>query len=173
MKRVFLILLAALPLLALEVGQNLPTLSLEKDEGGRADGSSWSSDSLTGKVSAIFYVDPDKKSLNEKFTEALQSQKFDRKYYTSVAIVNMAATWMPNFAIEKALQSKQSKYPDTVYVKDRVKKGVKIWHVADDDVNFIVLSPKGVVLYARSGKIPEDEYEKIFDTIERSIETLR
>jgi predicted transcriptional regulator len=82
----------------------------------------------------------------------------------------MAATWMPNFAIASALKSKQEKYPDTLYVKDKVKKGVKVWGMADDDANFMVVSPEGKVLYYIPGKIPESEYERIFGTIERSME---
>jgi predicted transcriptional regulator len=169
-KKLFLLLLAAAALLAVEVGQPLPQLTLSGKEGGCADGKPFDSDTLKGKTTVIFYVDPDKKSLNEAFTDALHAQHFDRSRYQSVAIVNMAATWMPDFAIAAALKSKQEKYPDTLYVKDKVKKGVKVWHMADDDANFMVVSPKGEVLYCIAGKIPESEFERIFGTIERSME---
>ncbi len=172
MKKLLCALFMALPLLALEVGEKLPTLTLEGKDGARADGEPWSSESLRGKVFVIFYVDPDKKDLNEEFVERLKSEEFDRRYYGSAAIANLEATWMPNFAIEAALKSKQKKYPDTIYVKDRVKKGVKVWGVADDDANFIVLGPQGKVLYFSSGKIPKESYEKIVDLIHTEIDRL-
>ncbi|WP_456453174.1 YtfJ family protein, partial [Hydrogenimonas sp.] len=144
--------------------------TLEGKEGGRVDGRPFDSQTLTGKVTVIFYVDPDKKSLNEDFTDALHAQRFDRAKYQSVAIVNMAATWMPNFAIASALKAKQEKYPDTIYVKDLHKKGVEVWNMADDDANFAVVSKEGKVLYMKSGKIPEDEYERIFRTIQEAMD---
>jgi len=165
MKKLLFSLLLALPLLALEVGQPLPQLTLSGKEGGRVDGKPFDSESLKGKVTVIFYMDPDKKDLNEPFTDALHAQHFDRANYQSVAIVNMAATWMPNFAIASALKSKQKKFPDTIYVKDLHKKGVKVWGMADDDANFAVVSKTGEVLYYKAGKIPESDYEKIFALI--------
>ncbi|WP_456381787.1 YtfJ family protein, partial [Hydrogenimonas sp.] len=137
MIRFLLVGLLMLPLFAVEKGEILPHLQLSGKEGGRVDGTSFDSDTLKGKVTVLFYVDPDKKSLNEDFTEALKARRFDRSRYRSVAIVNMAATWMPNFAIAAALKRKQEKYPDTIYVKDLHKKGVKVWRMKDDDANFV------------------------------------
>jgi len=165
MKRILAAMLLALPMWALEVGHPLPGLELHAEAGGKADGTPFRSDSLRGKVTALFYVDPDKKSLNEAFTDALHARHFDRSRYQSVAIVNMAATWMPDFAIASALKSKQRKFPDTIYVMDRRKKGVEVWGMRDDDANFAVLSKEGEVLYFRAGKIPEEEYETIFSII--------
>ena len=165
MKKLLLLLLAAAALLAVEVGRPLPQLTLSGKEGGRVDGKPFDSDTLKGKTTVIFYVDPDKKGLNEAFTDALHAQHFDRSRYQSVAVVNMAATWMPDFAIASALKSKQRKFPDTIYVMDRRKKGVEVWGMSDDDANFAVLSKEGEVLYFRAGKIPEEEYETIFSII--------
>lgn len=167
-----LFLFAFSPLFALETGKPLPSLELSAKEGGNVDGTAFKSDTLKGKVTVLFYVDPDKKDLNEEFVQRLKEQKFDRGRYRSVAVINMEATWMPDFAIAAALKSKQKRYPDTTYVKDRVRKGVKVWGMADDDANIAVIDPNGVVLYTRSGKIPESEYEKIISIIREEIEKL-
>ena len=169
MAKIFFALLLLLPLAAAQVGRPLPELTLSGKEGGRVDGTPFDSHQLGGKITVIFYIDPDKKSLNDAFTEALKARHYDRNRYQSVAIVNMAATWMPNFAIAAALKSKQEKYPDTIYVKDKKRKGVKVWHVEDDDANFLVVSADGTVLYAASGEIPESEWQGIFAIIEEAM----
>ncbi len=171
--RILAILLAAWALWAGPlndlIGKPLPHLSLAGKEGHTVGGAPFDSRDLRGKVTVLFYVDPDKKDLNEDFTEALKAKHFDRKNYRSVAIINMAATWMPNFVLNAALKSKQKTYPDTLYVKDFHKKGVKAWHLADDDANFLILSKEGKVLYACSGKIPKSEWPGIFQTIQRAM----
>ena len=105
----------------LPIGQPAPLIELSGDLGGRLNGESWSSSELTGKVHVLFYTDPDEKDLNNAASEALKLEKFDREKYGSVGIGNMAATWMPNFAINIGLKKKQEKYPDTVYVMDMNK----------------------------------------------------
>jgi YtfJ family uncharacterized protein len=165
MKQILTTLLLALPLFALSTGQPLPKLTLSGDEGGRIDGTPFDSDTLRGKVYVIFYVDPDEKDLNEPFTDALKAAKFDRSRYGSVAVINLDATWMPNFALEAALKKKQEKFPDTIYVKDEEKKGVKVWEVADDDSDIIVIDRDGTVLYVHEGKIPEKEYDEVISLI--------
>ncbi len=157
---------------ALETGKKLPALEISQNDGGLVDGTPFRSEDLKGKVTVIFYVDPDKKDLNEEFVERLKEEKFDRNHYRSVAIINMQATWMPNFAIEAALKSKQKKFPNAIYVKDKAKKGVEVWGVSDDDANIIVIDSDGIVRYVRSGKIPESEYETIFSLIRNEISKL-
>jgi len=85
---------------ALTLGQTPPCVIIDGKYGGKVDGTAWDSKMLKGKVYVLFYVDPDKKDLNEPFSEALKARNFPHDKYTSVAIVNMAATWMPNFAID-------------------------------------------------------------------------
>ena len=108
-------------------GESLPPLILEKELGGRLDGSSWSSAEIKNKVHVLFYVDPDEKDLNERIADVLQNSKFPLDNYGSIAVINMAATWLPNIALETALKQKQKKYPDTLYVKDFNKLFVKIY----------------------------------------------
>jgi len=170
MRASLIALVFAVSLFGLEAGKPLPRLTLEAQEGGLVDGKPFDSAALLGKTTVIFYMDPDKKDLNEAFVNALHAQHFDRNRYQSVAIINMAATWLPNFAIASALKKKQKAYPDTIYVKDLHKKGVKVWGMADDDANFAVISKSGEVLYFKSGKIAESEYDTIFGTIRQAMD---
>lgn len=169
MKPFMFICLFLLNLHALQTGTALPSLTLKNDEGGTVDGTPFSSDALREKVHVIFYVDPDEKDLNNAFSEALKAERFDRTRFASVAIINMDATWLPNFALDSALKKKQEKYPDTLYVKDMNKKGVTAWNVADDNSDIIVTDKNGVVLYTHEGKVPETEFNTIIALIKEHL----
>jgi len=111
MKKVFTgLMMAAVAAMAIEVGVP-PKLVLNGANGGKTDGSSWSSQTLKGKVHVLFYVDPDEKDLNEPLVQALKKRHFDRKKYGTVAVINLAATWKPNVIIEALLKKKQKEFP--------------------------------------------------------------
>lgn len=160
-----LLALTLAPLMALTIGSPLPQLTLSADEGGKLDGSAFDSNTLRGKVYVIFYVDPDEKDLNNAFSEALKKADLDKERFASVAVINMDATWLPNFAIASALKKKQKRYPDTLYVKDLDKKGVGTWQVADDNSDIIITDRSGNVLYVHEGKVPEKSFGSIITLI--------
>mgnify|MGYP000284103814 FL=1 len=105
-------LLSALPLSAeLPLGKIPPKIVLEGDLGGRLDGTAWNSEELiSGKVMVLFYVDPDESDLNNHVSDALKAENFPLDKYGSVGMANMGATWLPNFAINIKLKSKQEKH---------------------------------------------------------------
>ena len=76
---------------------------------------------MIGKVSVIFYVDPDEKDLNNEAGDDLKTEKFPLDKFQSIGIINMKATWLPNYAISSALKKKQKQYPTTAYVRDYEK----------------------------------------------------
>ncbi len=164
-RALLLLALTLTPLMALSVGNALPQLTLSADEGGKLDGSAFDSDRLRGKVYVIFYVDPDEKDLNNAFSEALKKADLDKSRFASVAVINMDATWLPNFAIASALEEKQKRYPDTLYVKDLDKKGVGVWQVADDNSDIIITDRSGNVLYVHEGEVPQESFGSIITLI--------
>ena len=83
----------------IEMGQVPEEVVLKGDLGGRLDGSPWSSKELKGKINVIFYVDPDERDLNNEASDALKKEKFPREKFQSYGIINMDATWLPNFII--------------------------------------------------------------------------
>lgn len=160
-------------LAAFEKGHELSQLVLEGENGGHLDGSAWDSESMKGKISILFYVDPDEKDKNDEFSEALKERSFSREYAQFYAIINMNATWLPNFAISSSLKSKQKKYPDTVYLKDFKKVGVLKWEVADDENNVLILDTEGRVIFSKFGKLNKEEIQKALSLIENEIDKLQ
>ena len=155
--------------IAVEVGKVPSSLTINGEDGGRTDGKAWNSSSLKGKVHILFYVDPDKKDVNEALSKALKKRHFDRSKYASVAIINLAATWMPNIAIEAKLKSKQKEFPDTTYVKDKKKVLVKKWDLADDNSDVLIFDKSGKLIYKKFGKLSAKEISSVLELIEENL----
>lgn len=152
-----------------QMGQVPTTVELKEKMGGRLDGSPWSSDEMRGKVSIIFYVDPDKKDLNNDASEALAAEKFPLDKYQSYGIINMAATWLPNFAISSSLEEKQKKYPNTIYVRDYKKVLVKEWNIADDTSDVLAFDKEGKLIYRKDGKLNADDIGQLIKVIRENL----
>jgi predicted transcriptional regulator len=173
MKRLLLSLaITALPLTALAaptVGQPLPPVTLSDKDGGRVDGAAWSSDEIKGKVYVMFYVDPDEKDLNDHVTKALKEEAFPHDKYGSIAVINMAATGLPNFLINRSLKSKQKEFPDTIYLKDMRKVLVKKWGIEDDNNDVLAFAPDGKLVFYRAGKLSGNDIQELIQTIETNL----
>jgi len=157
---------------ALPVGETAPLLDLNGKAGGRVDDSAWSSSELVGKVWVVVHADPDESDLNNAATEALKAKDYPEDVYGSTAIINMAATWKPNFAINMILERKQEKYPSTVYVRDFKNKVGKVWGLADDSNNIVVIAPSGKVLMSVDGQMSAADIDKMISMIDAEIELL-
>lgn len=142
-------------------------LVLAEDLGSRIDGKPWSSEELRGKVSVLFYVDPDFKDLNNDASEALKNKGYPREKFQSFAVINMAATWLPNFAISSALKDKQKRYPTTIYIRDYKKVLVQKWGLADDNSVVLAFDKEGRLLFRKDGKLTPEETETLLATVER------
>jgi len=148
-----------------EIGQIPPRVELKEKLGGHLDGKPWSSEELRGKVHVLFYVDPDEKDTNNDASEALDREKFPSDRFQSVGIVNMAATWLPNFAISSALKDKQKRYPTTIYVRDYKKVLVDAWKIADDSSNVLAFDKNGRLIFRKDGKLTPEEIQKLIKVI--------
>ena len=164
-------LLSALPLSAeLPIGEIPPKIVLEGDLGGRLDGSAWNSEELiSGKVMVLFYVDPDESDLNNHVSDALKAENFPLDKYGSLGVANMGATWLPNFAINIKLKSKQAKHKATIYVKDLEKTFVKLWGLNDDDSDIILFGKDGRVLYSYDGKFSDAQVKELIKAVKDNL----
>ena len=154
---------------AITVGEVPKEVTIENENGALVSGEPWHSSMLKEKVYVLFYVDPDEKDTNNAFSETLKKQPYDLEKFGTVAIVNLKATWLPNFAIESALKEKQEKYPSTTYVKDKNKYLVKEWDLADDSSNILIFDKSGKLIYYFAGKMLDDEIAKALKLIEKNL----
>ncbi len=169
---ILLILLSVGLSAALPVGQNAPLLKLSDGEGGRVDDSAWSSAELVGKVWVVVHADPDESETNNTATEALKAKDYSEDVYGSTAIINMAATWKPNFAINLILTGKQKDYPSTVYVRDNDNKVGDVWGLANDSNNICVFDPNGKVIFSVDGQLSDADINKMIGLIDAEIDML-
>ena len=163
---IFIILVPTMLLAELPIGEIPPKVVLKGDLGGRIDGTQWSSEELVSeKVIVLFYVDPDESELNNHVSDALKAENYPKEKYGSIGMANMAATWLPNFAINMKLKSKQEKHKETVYVKDLEKTLVKKWGLSDDNSDVIVFGKDGRVLYSVDGKFTDAQVKEIVKVV--------
>ena len=162
---VFSLFFSITALMAQPAMASLPHVVIAGNQGGLLDKSPFDTDSIKGKVYALFHVDPDEKDLNNDASEALKTENFSKDKFGSIAIINMGATHMPNFLIEVSLKLKQKRYPDTIYVKDFNKTFVKEWKLQDDSSSIIIFDKNGNPVYRFEGKLPADEIAKMIKAV--------
>ena len=163
---IFKILVPTMLLAELPIGEIPPKVVLKGNLGGRIDGTQWSSEELVSeKIIVLFYVDPDESELNNHVSDALKAEDYPKEKYGSIGMANMAATWLPNFAINMKLKSKQNKHKETVYVKDLDKTLVKKWGLSDDNSDVIVFGRDGRVLYSVDGKFTDAQVKEIVKVV--------
>lgn len=154
----------------LKVGEKAPLIKVSGDLGGLVkDGSEFKTDDIAGKMQIIWYVDPDEKDLNNYATEKLRAKGYPKETVGSVAIINFAATMVPNWILGGIIEDSQKENKNTLYVKDLKKSFVKEWGLKDDSSNVIVLSKDLKVIYWYGGKLDEKETEKFLATVDKAL----
>lgn len=153
----------------LEVGKKASIIGLKGDEGAKVDGKPWSSEMIKDKMWILFYVDPDEKDLNDALAQALKKREFPKDKVGSLAIINMDATWLPNFAIANSLKEKQEEHPTTIYVKDLKKKLVKEWGLGDDTSCVVLFDESATVLFKKNGKLSAEDIKSFMALIEKRV----
>ena len=170
MKRVIItLLLTTLSSFALTLGEVPQEVTLSGENGGLVNNEAWSSTTIKDKVYVLFYVDPDKKKDNKLFIDTLHTKNYDGSKYASIAIINVNATWLPNFAIEKMLKEKQKEFPNTIYVKDKTKYLVKEWGLEDNNSNVVIFNQNGEVIFLHRGEMNGEMVDRATQLIENLI----
>lgn len=166
-----LALITSINLYAITINEKPKEVAIGGKNGGLVkESKEWNSNMIRDKVYVLFYVDPDKKDVNEEFAQALKAKNYRaRGDFGSIAVINLAATWKPNFIIEMILKAKQKEFPKTIYVKDKNKVLVKKWDLADNDSDILIFSKDGTLLFYKAGKMSAKDTQKAFAIIEENL----
>ncbi len=154
---------------SLNLGSQMPVVKLSGDAGGLVNGKPFSTEMIKGKVYLFFYVDPDVRKKNDYFVNEVKKQKFPKDKLGSIVVINMAATWLPNFALNKIVKKKQKEFPDTIYVKDFNKAFVKKWKLKDNEYDVLLFDKEGKLIYYKFGKLDKKETEKVINLIKENL----
>ena len=168
MKKIILIVLTTILSYSVEVNDTLPTTVIPGKHGGTVEHQAWNSDSLKGKVHTILYMDPDKREATQGLLDALGGLKLSSNRYTTVAIINLAATWLPNSIIQSKLKSKQKDLKNMEYIFDKDRYLVKKWNLKDNDSNVIITNSKNRVVYQKSGNFTQKDIKQIISIIKNT-----
>jgi len=163
-KIIALLTLAAVSLFAeVDTKQPLTPVILEGDNGSYYTGETWDSSMLQGKTTMLMYVDPDEKSKGEVFKPTIEAFEKDLDFdkFQILVILNLNATWKPDFLIKSLMKSKLTDYPKRTYILDTDSVLVKKWGVTDNEYNTLVINDKSQVIYSHSGEWKEGEIDKI------------
>ena len=154
---------------AVQTGEVLTQVTLAGKNGGLNDDKVWDSLQLKGKVHVLLYMDPDERKEAMPFLNKLNKAGFPSTNYSTVAIVNLAATWMPNMLLETMLDKKQKELLNTQFVFDKTKHLVKKWQMKDDASNILVLDKEMKVLYKKSGTLSTQDQKEILDLVKNTL----
>ena len=129
-----------------------------------AKGNIYTMESWSGKVLLVNYVDPDKKDLNEHFTDAMKKAKDEGRLtdenYKGIGIADCAATWKPNFAIRAIASRKAKKYKTTILFDYKAALR-EAWGLKKDTANAILLDKNRICRAIVRGRVPDDQVEKL------------
>lgn len=172
MRMVSLLILLAGVLTAgdLVIGEAPPAVRLEGAGGGLIGGGAWSADDLPGRVRVLFYVDPDEKDLNEATAEAIRREAFPAEHFGSVAVINLAASRVPNVILNRIIAGKQKKFPRTQYVKDNAKALVRAWGLSDDGYDVVLFDADGRVQAHHRGRLSEADTAALVTMIREAVD---
>jgi len=167
--RLFIILLLPRLLQAFPSGAVPPLVTLSGDSGGRTDGSPWSSGEIKDRVYCLLYVDPDERDLNKPLFDALEKAAFPISQYGFFAVINLQATLLPNFIIERMLKKSQKRHPRAVYVRDKKRVLVLKWGLADNNSDVLLFNRQGLLLFRKDGMLTGTEIDSVLGLIRANI----
>lgn len=171
MKRALLVCAAVLFLLGstafaadLKVGDKAPNFNLKDTNGNNV---TLNSPVIAGKVISIFYADPGSKDMNNDAQFALKSAPgLERNTkYKGLGIVNLKASVVPDFILNRMIASKQKESPDAVFLLDPDYTLVNSWGLTNKLSSVVVLDKQRICRYLYKGKLPKAEIDKMIAVI--------
>jgi len=162
MKKILMMLIGMICVVhAVSIDDTLSPVILSNENAGTSDSKIWNSVSLQGKFHVLLYMDPDKREESQVLLDRLNALDIDSSKYSTVAIVNLAATWMPDTILESLLAKKQKDLKNTSFIFDKQKYLVRKWQMKDDASNVLILDKDSKIMYQQAGKISDKYVDEI------------
>jgi len=149
----------------------LTGITLDQDNGHYVEGGKWDSSMLKGLTTMLMYVDPDEKNKGEIFKPTIEAFEKDLDFskFQILVVLNLNATWKPNFVIESLLKDKMEAYPQRIYVVDKKSVLVKKWGLIDNEYNTLILNKDAKVLYSHSGEWLDGEMSSVNTLVRKEV----
>jgi len=167
------LVLAALPALALDPGQSLPALRVEKlgelqVEGDELQYTAWDSARLSGKIHVLQYLAarPAARNLSKPFTDRLEKSGIPLAHYHVTTIVNLddAMFGTRGFVLSELERNKRRYHLSTI-VADESGAGRLAWGLQGGSSAVIILGPDARVLFFREGAMSEGDIEQALEIV--------
>jgi hypothetical protein len=164
-----LLCLLALPAVALDKGQVLPELAIERLGEILVDGDDtryvpWGSSGLDGqRLQVLQYLAAriSSRALNKPFTDRLERSDIPLDHYHVTTIVNLddALFGTRGFVISE-LEKNKRRYHRSTIVADETGRGLETWRLAKGSSAIIILGTDARVLFFREGAMSDAEIEE-------------
>jgi len=122
------------------------------------DSSIFNTNMIKDKMFLVNYIDPDERDVNSKFMDKIEKLQPN---IGSIAILNMSATWLPDFLLEELIKENQIKHPATVFVYDYNKEFVKQWGLKDDSFVVMVFDKNKKNIFYKEGELNVQEKDEL------------
>jgi YtfJ family uncharacterized protein len=169
-----LLCLLALPAAALQKGESLPPLAIERlgeilVEGDDTRYTPWDSAGLDGqRVQVLQYLAArtSARALNKPFTDRLERSgiPLDRYHVTTIVNLDDALFGTRGFVISE-LEKNKRRYHRSTIVADEAGQGLGAWRLGKGSSAIIILGADARVLFFREGAMSEAEIEEALEMV--------
>lgn len=166
--------LLALPAAALQKGEPLPPLAIERMgeiliEGDDTRYAPWDSAGLDGqRVQVLQYLAArtSARALNKPFTDRLERSgiPLDRYHVTTIVNLDDALFGTRGFVISELRKNKRRYHRSTI-VADETGQGLGVWRLAKGSSAIIILGADARVLFFREGAMSEAEIGEALEMV--------
>jgi len=168
-----LICLLALPAVALQPGEALPPLAIERLgeirlEGDEARYAPWRSDALDRRIQVLQYLAARHaaRALNKPFTDRLERSGIPLNRYHVTTIVNLDdALFGTRGLVVSELEKNKRRYHLSTIVADEAGDGREAWRLTKGSSAIIILDETGRVRFFRDGALSAAEIEQALDLV--------
>lgn len=168
-----LCLLAAAPLHALQAGDSLPPLQVDKlgeilVQDGETAFRPWQSAPLQDRIHILQYMAArmSARKQSKPFTDSLEKSGISYARYHITTVVNLDdAMFGTRGMVLSELEKNKRKYALSTIVADETGRGLALWKLEEESSAVIMLDTRGRVLYFHQGAMEPADIQHALDVV--------